>query len=194
MKIINRAAFSLLELLVGVAIFFIIIGAVFSLLISGKRAFEVGNVQVEVEQEARRALDYMSKELRQSSANKIQAPADGISSSTIIFEIAYNVDNSADGDVINSFGAIEWSDDAGVSRIGTITYSLLGGQILRNLSFTGEQSVLANRITALTFNRPAGRAIVEISLTAEKYALTGFTSSGSPKVTINLNTELSLRN
>lgn len=184
-----KRAFSLLELLVAVAIFFIIIGAVFSLLISGKRAFEVGNVQVEVEQEARRALDYMTKELRQSSANKIQAPADGTSSSTIIFEIPYDVDG--DGDVINASGVIEWSDGAG--GIGAITYSLSGGQILRDLSLGG-QLVLANRITALTFSRLLGADIIEISLTAEKYALTGFTLPGSPKITISLNTQVKVRN
>lgn len=188
-----KKAFSLLELLVTVAIFFMIIGAVFSLLISGRKAFETGNVQIEVEQEARRALDYMSKELRQSSANKIQAPADGASSATIIFEIPWDVDG--DGDVIDDLsGAIEWSDDAGVNRIGAITYSLAGGQILRNLSFTSEQSVLANRITVLTFNRPVGTDIIEISLTAEKYALTGFTLPGSPKITISLNTQVKVRN
>ena len=187
MKIINRAAFSLLELLVAVAIFFIIIGAVFSLLISGKKAFETGSVQVEVEQEARRALDYMTKELRQSSANKIQVLSEGVSPSTIIFEIPYDVDG---GGVINAAGGIEWSNDTG--GIGTITYSLSGDQIIRTLGSI--RSVLANKISKLTFSRLLDADIIDIRLTAEKYALTGFTSSGSPKVTINLNSQVKVRN
>lgn len=199
MKIINKAlcakgAFSLLEMLVAIGIFSLVIIASLGMFVSGRRGFELGGVQIEVEQEARRALDYMSKELRQAGRNKIQAPAEGASSSTIIFEIPYNVDNSPDGDVIDASGNIEWSNDAGAKRVGTITYSLVGGQILRNLSFTGEQSVLGNRITGVTFSWPSGTDIIDISLTAEKYALAGFTSPSSPKVTINLNTQVRVRN
>lgn len=181
-----KRGLSLLEILVAVGIFSIIIVAAFGVLISGRRAFETGDVQIEVEQEARRAVDYMSKELRQASSVKITAPAEGASGSSVTFEVPYDVDG--DGDVINSLGGIEWSNDSG--GIGTITYSLASGQALRNLSLGG-QTVLANRISALTFNRPLGKDIVEISLTAEKYALKGFTS---PTITISLNAQVKLRN
>lgn len=186
-----KKGFGLVEMLVVAAIFTFIITAVFNVLLTGSRGFETGDVQIEVEQEARRAIDYMVKELRQTNANKISTPASGMSASIITFEIPCDVD--ADGDVISATGGVEWSNDAGANRIGTITYSMSGGQILRALSLGG-QAVLANRITALSFNRPLGKDLIEISLTAEKYALKGFSSAGNPKVTINLNSQVKVRN
>ncbi|MDP1853590.1 MAG: prepilin-type N-terminal cleavage/methylation domain-containing protein [Candidatus Omnitrophota bacterium] len=189
-----KNGFSLLEVLISLAIFLIIASVMFAFLTSGRKTFDMGAAQIDVEQEARRGLDYMSKELRQSSDGKISGVAKGASGNTIIFEIPYNVDNSVDGDVIDSFGAIEWSDDTGVNRIGTITYSLVGGQILRNLSFTGEQIVLANDISSLNFSRPLAADTVAINLTAEKYPFKGFSGPTDEKVTVSLNTQVRVRN
>ncbi len=186
----KNKGFTLVETVIVFAIFFVIGGAIFATLTMGRKSWQSGNVQVEMQQEARRALGYMSKELRQTGSNKIQGIADGGSGSSIIFEIPYDVDG--DGDVIDAGGTIEWSDDPGPNRIGAITYLLSGGQILRNLSLGGE-SVLANKITGLTFSRPSAM-IVEIDVTAEKYTFKGFTSVGDEKVTINLNTQVTLRN
>ncbi|PIQ89018.1 MAG: hypothetical protein COV72_05085 [Candidatus Omnitrophica bacterium CG11_big_fil_rev_8_21_14_0_20_42_13] len=187
----KKRAFSIIELVVAVAIFSIILTVVFALLTGGQKAFDVGNIQIEVEQEARRALDYIVKELRQTRSNKVSGISEGVNASSITFEIPWDANDN--GTVIEG-GGIEWSDDPGGKRIGTITYSLSGDQIVRTLSLSGEQSVLANKVATLNFNWPAGTDIIEIYITAEKYAFKGFTSPGDEKVSITLNTQVRLRN
>lgn len=189
----RRNGFSLLEVLISVAIFLIIASAMFALLTSGKKAFDMGAAQIDVEQEARRALDYISKELRQSSDSKISGVAPGASGNTIIFEIPYDI--GSDGDVIDdATGGIEWSNDAG--GIGTITYTYVGldKQIVRTLSVSGAQTVLANEISSLSFTRPLAADTVAINVIAEKYPFKGFTGPSDEKVTVNLNTQVTLRN
>lgn len=188
-----KKAFSLLEVLISVAIFLIIASAMFALLTSGRKAFDMGAAQIDVEQEARRALDYMSKELRQSSDSKINGVAKGANGNTIIFEIPYDIDN--DGDVIDDLsGGIEWSNDAG--GIGTITYTYMGvtNQITRSLSISGEQIVLASDISSLNFSRPLVADTVAIAVTAEKYPFKGFSGPTDEKVTVSLNSQVKVRN
>lgn len=188
----KQAGLSLLEILVTAVIFVVIASAIIGLLISGKQTYDFGTAQVNVESEARRALDDISRELRQASGAKITGVSEGASGNSIVFQIPWDIDG--DGDVVNALGAVEWSNDPGINRIGTIGYSLVGGQILRNLSFTAEQRVLANNIASLSFSRPAGTNSVIISLTAEKYVSAAFTGPTDRKAVVTLNTQVRLRN
>ena len=180
-----RKGFTLLEILVVVVIFFIIIGAIFGVMVSGRKTFDVGSVQIEVAQEARRGLDYMSRELRQS---RIISTGTG----TVTFQIPVNADGS---------GNITWGD--GQTSGNQIGYSVGNfnkpNQLIRELlDGVGAplsprvRTVSANDIGSLQFDLSGN--IVAISLRAEKYVFKGFTSTGDEQVTIDLNTQVRLRN
>lgn len=158
--------FTLIETMIVLLIFSIILGAIFSTMTIGKLSWYSGDAQVEVQQETRKGLSRMSKELRQSRSSVIQGvPPDGEYHNTIIFKIPEDIDG--DGDTIDNSGNIEWSND--------ITYSL-GGLNNRQLLRTeeGESTVLANNIALLQFRRGSTtQELLEINLMAEKRTIQG---------------------
>jgi len=173
----RRKGLTLLEVMVTILIFSLIITPIFSVLTQGRISFYTGNTRLEVQQEIRKAIMWMNKELRQSSSSKIlNVLPDGNYYNTITFEIPQ--DSDGDGDVIDSFGSIEWSDD--------ISYSLINGQVIRNAT-DGKPPILANNINFLGFRRQTPE-ILEITLQAKKKALLG------PEITANITTQVSLRN
>lgn len=159
---------SLVEVLITVFIFFLIFMASFAVLSAGKGSWYTGDVEVEINQEIRKGLLTMSRELRQSRSSVINTVLpDGNYYNSIIFRVPEDVDS--DGDVIDASGSVEWSAD--------ITYSLnANNQIIRAIS--GNSAVLANNISDLQFRRPAGSPdIVEIYITAQKASVLGRTLS-----------------
>lgn len=155
--------FSLVEVMVTILIFSLIFAAVFMLLTGGEASWYTGDVQIELNQEIRKALLTVNKELRQTASSVISdVPADGDYYTSITFRIPEDIDG--DGDVISAIGTIEWSDN--------INYSLnANNQIIRSVSGT-PQAVLANNISELTFTRPNPR-VVQIYIKARKSTLTG---------------------
>lgn len=178
---IKDYGFTLIELMVVIFIFLIISAAVYGILTIGRQSWYIGSTQVELQQEVRRGMDRMIRELRQSGQNTIvDVPADDSSYSTITFQIPEDTDG--DGDVIDDGGNIEWGSQ--------ITYSLGGlnnQQLLR--SSGGTSTVLANNVINLQFKRSSTTPnILEISLQAEKDTVRGRT------IQLTLSSQVSLRN
>src|SRR3989338_3281948 len=67
---------SLTELIVAMLIMMIILAGVFVVTMAGQRSYYIGDARIQVEQEARRALDTVAKELR-SAAKSTVVLADG---------------------------------------------------------------------------------------------------------------------
>ncbi len=160
-------------------IFTIIVGAIFTVMNASRASWYSGNVQVDVQQETRKAMDSIIKELRQSSQTTISGvPNDGNLYSSISFRIPSDIDN--DGDVINASGNIEWGSQ--------ITYSLGGlnnEQVLR--ASGGSTTVLANDIINLQFRRAVSSPnIVEITLQAQKNTVQGRTMQSTLVSNVNL--------
>lgn len=168
----------MLEILISVAIFVLIAAGIFVVFSAGGRIFEVGNVQVKIEQEARKAIVFMTRELRQSSAGQINLIQGGGQVSSVTFQVPQSVDAG---------GNISWGAPIQYSLGG-----LNGKQILRLQG--GNTTTLANDVIALNFDWPAASNVLNIGVIAEKTAFVGFSQSGNAKVTVALNGQVKLRN
>ncbi|PIW67362.1 MAG: hypothetical protein COW10_06070 [Candidatus Omnitrophica bacterium CG12_big_fil_rev_8_21_14_0_65_42_8] len=172
----NDKGFTLLEIIIAVFLFSIISAAIFSVLATAKNSLSAGESQISVQQACRNGLDSMIRELRQTGVSTITGvPANGTNYSSITFQIPTAI----------AAAGITWS-----SNIQYALGGLNGAQLLRTQS--GSQKVLANNISALSFNRStANPNVVNISVTAQKNTFPGFTAMQS---TITFNSQVRLRN
>ena len=171
----KKDGFSIVELLVAMAIFSLIAAAVMSTLLTAQHSWSTGSGQAMVTSQLRRALDRMSRELVESGSSQLQQiPADGLWYQRMSFRVPEDRSVPPDGSVLDVNGQIaEWSD--------WITYrsGLAQGRtpsLLREVGPVGgapvSSEVLANYISSLLFRRQnATPDVVEISLTA--FAITG---------------------
>lgn len=171
--------FSIVELLVVMAIFTIICGAIFASLSSGNVLWDTGSNQARIEQEVRKSVEKIYRELKETSSSRVTIGGGGTS---ITFQVPVDSDN--DGDIIDDSGQVEWG-------VNTITY-LRGGtnnlQLIRRSG--GIDTILANDISALTFTGvPAvNPTVVRISVTAQK------TTLAQRSLTSTLTSQVQLRN
>lgn len=164
MKNIN--GFSLVEMLVALAIFAVIAATVAMSLFSAQRSWGVGAGQAVLTAELRRALDTMSRELVESRPAQIQRPAaNGQWDTQMLFRIPQ--DRNGDGSVLDANGEIaEWSNDITYApgRSNGFSRTAVNDPGLQPRSLV---TTLANHITAVQFRRNAATAdIVEIQMTA----------------------------
>jgi len=151
----NSFGMSFLEMMVSIAIFTVIMSSIFTVIYTGRLYWRVGSSQIDAQQQARQAISYMAKELRQTRAGTGRVgggaavailenlPTDDNPYTSVTFRIPQ--DTTGDGNVLDSNGwIVEWSDK--------ITYSLNGTQLIRSTD-TGSSKVLANNITTLQFTR-----------------------------------------
>lgn len=118
--------FTLIELMVVLTILLAIFGAVLISFLVGRRSQVAGDAYVQVQQEARRAVDEMIKELHQSSSDRLIL----VDADTVIFQVPNDNDEPQDGSVMTG-GTLEWGAP-GVAN-GCIQYTLNGTTIERTL-------------------------------------------------------------
>jgi len=162
--VVSLSGFTLAEVMVTVFIFSLIFTAVFMILSGGRASWYTGDAQMTVDEEVRRPLLTIDRELRQTRASEISGvPADNNFYANITFNVPF--DRDGDGSVIDSLGNIEWSDN--------INYALNGNkQIVR--STASGTSILANNISSLQFRRLSGSPnVIQIYITALKTAVSG---------------------
>lgn len=185
-RIFKNSGMSFLELMVSMAIFSVIIASTFTAIFTGRLYWRVGTAQLDVQQQARQAISYMVKELRQTRngdgnvgggspvAILENLPADGNSYTSVTFRIPQDTDNN--GTVLNVSGQIvDWSEKT--------TYCLVNNQIIRQekdsaspldcvceaLTDKCKVKVLANNVNTLLFSRSAAApALITIEVTARK--------------------------
>ncbi len=139
--------------MITVVLFSIILGVCFVILLSSTDSWHASSAQVEAQQEARKAADWMRQELIQSGSSTItNVPTDGAWYSTITFRTANGV----------SGGNINWSAN-------TVQYLLGSGatanQLIRRSG--GVDKVLAQSIQTLQFRRQTSN-VVELNIEAAK--------------------------
>lgn len=155
----KESGFTLVETVVIFFIFLVLIGALLTVLATGKTSWQVGSARIDLQQELRKSMDWIAEELRQGSSSAISdVPVDGAWYSSITFRTPEDV---IDGHII-------WASD-------DIQY-LLGGsdgrQLLRKQG--SEEKILANDIFSFQMRRnPSTPAIVEVALQAQKRTLRG---------------------
>ena len=170
----NMRGISLVESLMTILIYAFISAACFTALTYGSQSWRVNSVKVELQQELRKAMDWITEDLRQAGPSSItNVPADGTWYNTITFKIC----NGASG------GNISWAaQNTQYSKGGTGS-----AQLLRT---TGAQSqVIAQDIQSLQFRRTttAGN-IVNVALTVQKNTI------GGRLLTLTSNFQVKLRN
>lgn len=164
-----------MEIIFAVAIFLLLILAIFAVMDVGRGAWFIGDVSVQLRQDIIRALTTMERELKETRPAEISLTI-GASSSSLTFKIPQ--DNNNDGTILDSLGNIEWS--------GNITYALNGAnEITRTAS--GVTSVLARNIVNLQFSRPTSPVnLLQIDITARKVSVQRRTVEDTGQITIKM--------
>jgi prepilin-type N-terminal cleavage/methylation domain-containing protein len=173
-RLCRNVGFTLVESIVTIVIFSFIAGGIYATLLAGDSSWHINSIQIELQQELRKAMSGMRDDLWQSGRAAItDVPADGAWYSTITFYKAAGV----------SGGKISWSSDT--------TQFLLGGTNMDQLQRIEDLTtkVMAQSISSLQFRRLATAPdIVEVALQAEKDTFKGGTMSDT------LNFKIHLRN
>ena len=180
--------FTLAEVLVVMALFIILSGAMLSALLSTQQTWTAGSVEMMLTSELRKGLDAMSRELVQGQAGQILRPAaNGAVTNDLVFRIPQ--DRNGDGTVLDANGQIaEWSNDISYSmnRTNSCIRSQVNdpGLLPRRIDTT-----LANHVNNLMFSRdPATPDVVQIQMAASTLSQDGRLR------TRTMNTRVKLRN
>ncbi|UCB56564.1 MAG: prepilin-type N-terminal cleavage/methylation domain-containing protein [Candidatus Omnitrophota bacterium] len=170
----RRAGLTLVEVMVVIFTFAVVLGAIYGVLTAGRQSWFTNTAEVELQQEVRRAMDWMSRELRRSGSSQVNIAPDG----SLTLQVAIN-DNP------------DWGAEGNAGWY--IKYSLSNGEVLREV-FDGAdveqvnlERALTNNVSALSFTAVSASEI-RIDITAQKDILQGRTIQSS------LNFQVTLRN
>jgi len=164
-------------MMVSIAIFTVIMSSIFTVIYTGRLYWRVGSSQVDAQQQARQAISYIVKELRQSRAGTGRVsgggpvailedlPADDSAHNSVTFRIPQ--DTNGDGNFLNVDGQIiDWSNkityclDNTKSQLIRLYYNQVFSAERLHLSGCGpgelRGKVLANSINSLQFTRSSG--------------------------------------
>jgi Tfp pilus assembly protein PilW len=152
-RLAGRGGFSFAELIVVVLISTFLIGGIYTILGAGKNSWEINRDRLEVQQELRKGLDWMRRDLRQAGVSTVTSvPANGTWYTSITFQTPSGV----------SAGTATWNAAVTYARGGTD-----GNRLLRTVG--GTPRIIALNFTALQFRRTAADPnVIEISAQAQK--------------------------
>jgi hypothetical protein len=140
----NKHGLSLAELMITIAIMTIIGGMLAYSLVIGGASWHTGDAEIQANQESRKGMMSMLRELRQAQEGNIRTMAGALYADDIIYnDINFIVisDIDGDGDTVSAGGTLEWS--------APISYYAAGNQLLRQSN--GAIKVLANNVTGVQF-------------------------------------------
>lgn len=137
---VSNQGFTLLELVVGMAVSLLAMGAIYSTFLSQHKSYLVQDQTAAMQQNLRAAMFYMQREIRMAGLDPLGTANTGI--------------------ITANASSISFTEDIGGSTVGTppdgtlqtsetITYSLSGGNLVRNVG--GGNQVVAQNIHALDF-------------------------------------------
>ncbi len=171
----NVKGFTFAEIMVASVISIMLIGALYVLSLSGQRAFDEGEIKLQLQESTRLGVSSMANELRQSS------PANIITTIFPSDEIRFRVVIG-----VNAGSAI-WGVDGVAANF--IQYKLEGARIMRRvfnnlLAEQGTVRAITNNITGFTITKNNDK--INFSLTAGKSSLQGraFTFTDTVEVTL----------
>ncbi len=145
----SKRALTLAEVIVTVGIFSVILGLLYGIFIAGNDMFQVARDESDLQAEARRALMYMTRELKNATRTSAQNPSPNLSipshPNNKHVEFCLPEDKDDDGYITDSDGETEWNTN------DKIQYQYIPGQqILRRLH-KGDHLTLANDVTDVQF-------------------------------------------
>ncbi|MFH0838971.1 MAG: hypothetical protein V1893_02175 [Candidatus Omnitrophota bacterium] len=160
----------LVEFSITAVIFLIMIGMLYVAISSNRVVISEGQDKIKLQQETRKIIDSMERELKSSRSTTVMISPEGDS---INFQVP--VDWDLDEDIIDNSGDIEWGADENLNW--SMTY-LLGGtdneQVIKRVfdasgSQQGADTVIANDINQFQITRDENKVL--ITITAQKTAL-----------------------
>jgi len=166
----NRRGFTIIELMVVIAIFMVIMATLFAGLTVGRKTWFSGSTSIELQWELRKVKDFLIRDLSQARAGTtFSIPAGGAlipGANTLQFSIPSTLDNIVD----NMVPTGDWAQ---------ITYFLDATdttQLIRTEG--GIQKVVANRITAISFTPDVtDPRLINVAIAATKQNEVGQTIS-----------------
>lgn len=172
----KKHGYTLIEMLIVIAIVSLLFNAIFDVLNMGNNSFNTGSTQQIVENQARQGLDSMARELHKTNAGRVTfSDAD----TTITFKLPIRYD------YVNDKGLIIWGAE-GIENY-KVRYTIVNNQVVRRVLDASDtlisQKVLAVDVQSLHFSLDVN--LLTITLTAQKNAVGGkcITQAMSSKVT-----------
>lgn len=177
---------TLIEVMIVISISIMLGAAISYILLVGGASWHSGDASVQVNQEARRGMYTMVRELRNTRAQStiIDVPADGNFYNAVTFRTPQTVMTVSGGKtfyspVVDAMGNIAWDNP--------VTYSVVNNQLRRTSG--ASVTVLANNVTSATFRRQASALdILEISIQTSR------TTPQQRVITATLNCAVKMRN
>ncbi len=160
--------FSLIEIVIVFFVSLLLIGGLFATLSSSRNTWHRADAQIMLQEELRRGMRQIVRDLRQSGTSQISLPDNGLNYTSVSFNVT---------DGVLSSGAVDWNSDE-------VFYNLSAGQVLRTQG--ADTRVIANKVGSANFSR-SGR-VVNVYLQCQ-------TQTPSNQVySANLNSSVVLRN
>jgi prepilin-type N-terminal cleavage/methylation domain-containing protein len=179
----NSHGLSLIEVMISIAIVTIIGGYLAYFLFIGAATWRSGDAEIQANQESRRGMMSMVKELRQAQDGNLRTTSDALYlDNTTYNNIKFIVisDTDSDGDTVNSSGGLEWSTP--------ISYYISGTQLIRLQN--GATTVLANNVIGLQFiktvNLTLGISVLNVTLQTRKTSTEGRQAQSSLTCSIKI--------
>lgn len=179
-----KRGFTLVELMVSVAISVIIVAGLFTIFRAGSNQAQFSQAKMTLQESVREALFKMAQEIRHSDPDSIVIGETGNSLTLPVPDPDFPVENLSYN--INWDGA------------HTIQYSLAEGQLIRTDQDTNQVAVLANDITSVNFteyNDAAGEDTeinaINITLSAQRTLIDG---RNVPEEPLQMTTQAQVRN
>lgn len=172
----NTCGFTLVEILIAMAIGLIVLAAVYGVFTLQNKKLKTQEQIVEMQQSARVAMDMMTREIRMAGYDSLGTSNAGITSATAN-SINFTMDLNADGDTTDSNENVTYSlyTSGGIQKLGRTT----GG---------GAVQPVAEYIEALTFNYYDATGAVTATLAnirKIKITVTARTALPDPEYTAN---------
>ena len=174
---VHSSGFTLVELLVSLAISAVVLTQILVVTFSLERSFAAADYRMNAQNDQLRALDYLSRDLHMASAVSVQN-----SGTAVPLTLPSGDPSALDlnlGTVLNPLLV----GSAAPSNTTAVSYYVLGGQLIRETN--GTQAVLANTVADLEFTRQDAFMIVDLLFTPQY--------SNSPTVAAQQNTRASSR-
>ena len=168
----NNYGFSLVEVVIAAFLFSLLVGVCSTIFLSGSDAWQVNTLSVQLQQERRKAMDWIKEDLVEAGVSTItDVPADDAWHNGITFKIPAGVSNST----------ITWSTNTTNFALGGTG----GYQVIRTVG--GSTKVLAQNIHTLQFRRlSTAPNIVEISINSQKSTTRGILVSNTSSFKVKL--------
>ena len=164
----SSAGFTMMEMLIGLAIISIAFGTIYKSFEQLNRSTATENVKAGVQQAARIAVDFMVQDIRLAGLNPLGSPGIGIQAATAE-SIQFSMDANFDGDDADTFETITYTFNSGNGTLMQLNPPLDPEILIDSVSdlnftyldtddqTTANLNEIRSVVISLTMQRPAGR-------------------------------------